>query len=68
MALEDGVDEELAAWRRVADEIARWRKPWWPVIATGVVGTAVALWAGLMWGGVATPPALLLDLLRAVGF
>ncbi len=57
LELEQRVDQEFSIWRGVADEIARWRKPLWPVILTGVVGLVAALWGGLVLGGLMAPPA-----------
>ena len=52
LALEVGVEAEVAKWRSVADQVARWRRPLWPVVVFGLVATAIATWVGLMWGGV----------------
>jgi hypothetical protein len=57
LELEQRVDQEFSIWRSVADEIARWRKPLWPVMVTGVVGVVAALWGGLVMGGLVVPPA-----------
>lgn len=57
LELEQRVDQEYSVWRSVADEIARWRKPLWPVVLTGVVGVVAALWSGLVLGGLVVPPA-----------
>ncbi len=62
MLLEDGVATELGAWKAVGDEISRWRKSLWPVYLVGTVGASVAVWAGLMWGGVINTPAWLFGL------
>ncbi len=62
MLLEDGVATELGAWKAVGDEISRWRKSLWPVYLVGTVGASVAVWAGLMWGGVINTPAWLIGL------
>jgi hypothetical protein len=59
LALEDAVDAELARWNDVAATVARWRRPWWPVMAVGAPATALALWLGLVLGGYVTPPAWL---------
>jgi hypothetical protein len=70
MALEGSVKQELAGWRAVADEIARWRKPLWPVFVVGGSVAAVATWAGLLWGGVIPVPEWLgrvWDMLRSLG-
>ncbi len=70
MALEDSLEQELAVWRTVADGIARWRKPLWPVFVVGGLGAAAATWAGLLWGGAIPVPAWLArlwDMLRSLG-
>jgi hypothetical protein len=56
LALEDGVRQELARWDGVAGSIAAWRRPWWPVLAVGVVLAAAAVWLGLVLGGYVAPP------------
>ena len=66
MLLEDGVASELDAWRAVGDEISRWRKSLWPVYVVGTVGASVAVWAGLVWGGVFNTPAWLIGLWQAL--
>ena len=66
MLLENQVAKELDAWRAVGDEISRWRKSLWPVYLFGTVGASVAVWAGLIWGGVLNTPAWLIGLWRIV--
>ena len=56
LELEDRVDQEFATWRAVADEIARWRKPLWPVVVSGVIGLLGAVWGGALLGGFVAPP------------
>lgn len=70
MALEDNVEQELAVWRTVADGVARWRRPLWPVFVVGGVAVVVAVWTGLLWGGALPVPewlARVWDMLRALG-
>lgn len=62
LALEDGVEGELARWSEVADRIARWRRPLWPVIALGLLLALGAAWFGLVFGGYLRVPAWLLRL------
>ena len=66
MLLEDGVAKELDAWKAVADDISRWRKSLWPVYLFGAVGASVAVWAGLIWGGVLNMPAWLIAMWQAL--
>ncbi len=54
--LEQAVDIELRNWKRVADDVSRWRKPMWPVVIFGVAGMAIACWIGLLWGGILPRP------------
>ncbi len=67
MALEEAADHEIGVWRKVADEISRWRKPLWPVYLVVILGSAVAAWGGLVWGGVIPPPTWATVLWHAVG-
>lgn len=66
LELEDAVDEEVARWRRTADEIACWRRSLWPglVVAAGVL--TVAVWLGLVFGGYLPTPAWLASVWRAL--
>jgi hypothetical protein len=59
LSLEDALDTEIARWDQVAATLARWRRPWWPVIAVGVPAWAFALWLGLVLGGYLTAPGWL---------
>ncbi len=62
LALEDAVEAEQARWTEVADRVARWRKPLWPVIVFGLLGVLVAAWFGLAFGGYLPAPAWLVRL------
>ena len=66
LELEDRVDQEFATWRAVADEIARWRKPLWPVVVTGIIGLLGAVWGGALLGGFVAPPDWLRGLWRSI--
>lgn len=59
LALEQAVDREIEYWQTVADTLAAWRKPLWPVVVFGAVGTALATWLGLMLGGFVPVPVAL---------
>jgi hypothetical protein len=48
---------EVETWLRVADEVARWRKPLWPVLVVGLLAVGLAAYLGLMVGGVVSVPA-----------
>ena len=67
MALEEAAGHEIGVWRKVADEISRWRKPRWPVYLVGILGSAAGAWGGLVWGGVIPPPTWATVLWDAVG-
>ena len=56
LALEQALDRENTRWRSVADEVARWRKPMWPVAVMGAVLLAIAVWLGLVFGGYVESP------------
>lgn len=56
LALEAAIDAEEQSWRRRADEIARWRRPYWPVLLVGAVTIVIAVWLGLVFGGYGTAP------------
>jgi hypothetical protein len=43
----------------VADRVASWRRPWWPVVVVGAPLAAAAGWLGLVFGGYVAPPAWL---------
>jgi hypothetical protein len=54
--LELAVDEEVAHWLTVADDVARWRKPLWPVAVAGTMAVTITVWLGLVFGGYVDPP------------
>lgn len=62
LALEDAAEAEAARWAEVADRIAQWRKPLWPVWALGALGLILAAWVGLMYGGYLPTPEWLIQL------
>jgi len=62
LALEDAVEAETVRWAQVADRVARWRKPLWPVWVVGALGAVLAVWLGLMFGGYLPAPEWLLRL------
>lgn len=66
LALEDAIDREADRWRGVADAVARWRRPLWPVLSAGVVAVVLAAWLGLVLGGFLESPAWLTELWRSV--
>jgi hypothetical protein len=39
------------------DEVARWRKPLWPVAVVGLMAVGLAVWLGLVLGGYIDSPA-----------
>jgi len=57
--LERRAYRELDEWAHIAARVAQWRRPLWPVLAAGIVGVAVAIWLGLVFGGYVPPPAWL---------
>jgi hypothetical protein len=62
LALEDAVETETAHWTEVADRVARWRKPLWPVWVFGTFALLLATWMGLMFGGYLPTPEWLVRL------
>lgn len=62
LALEQAVATERAAWERVAQRAARWRRPLWPVLVVAPPLLALAVWLGLIFGGYVPAPAWLHDL------
>jgi len=56
LELELAVEQEVTHWLAVADGIARWRKPMWPVAVVGAVALTIAAWLGLVFGGYVGPP------------
>ncbi len=59
LALEHGVEREESRWKAVADQVARWRRPQWPVWLVGALVLLPALWLGLMLGGYVDIPSWL---------
>ncbi|UCG86543.1 MAG: hypothetical protein JSW71_22035 [Gemmatimonadota bacterium] len=57
--LELVVGQEVTHWLAVGDDVARWRRPLWPVVVVGAVAVAIAAWLGLVFGGYVAPPAWL---------
>lgn len=66
IALEQAVDKEGERWMGVADRVAAWRKPLWPVYTVGIVAMGVAVWLGLIFGGYLDPPAWMVRIWQAV--
>lgn len=62
LALEDAVEAETVRWAEVADRVARWRKPLWPVWVLGALGALLAVWLGLTFGGYLPAPEWLVRL------
>jgi hypothetical protein len=62
LALEDAVELEAGRWTDVADRVAAWRKPLWPVFVVGGIVLLAALWLGLTFGGYLPAPAWLVRL------
>ncbi len=64
--LERRLESELLASQTVMDDVAQWRRPWWPVTVVGPIVLGVALWLGLVLGGYLTPPSWLAQLWQQV--
>jgi hypothetical protein len=56
LALEDQLHQEERQWEDVADTVARWRRPLWPIAAVGVPALAGAAWLGMVLGGYVPAP------------
>ena len=56
LEIEASLLAEVGNWLRVADEVARWRKPLWPVLLVGLLASGLAAYLGLMVGGVLPVP------------
>lgn len=67
LSLEEAIRSELAWCDQVADEIAGWRKPLWPVAVVGGVLMVAAVWLGLVLGGYLASPGWLTHVWEAVG-
>ena len=59
LALEAALAAEWQIWGREVEAVRGWRRPLWPLVATGLVLFAIAGWAGLVLGGYLPVPALL---------
>jgi len=66
LSLESSIDTELNRWESVADHVAAWRPPVWPVAVGGLMLLAVALWLGLILGGQIPAPTWFTGLWQAV--
>jgi len=64
LLLEDRVEGELGRFDAVLERVARWRKPWWPVLVTGGAALALAVWLGLVLGGYLPAPGFLAPLVN----
>lgn len=56
LALEEAVVVEGARWDEAVHDVLAWKKSMWPVVVTGVVAVAVAVWLGLVFGGYLDSP------------
>jgi hypothetical protein len=57
LALEQSVVIEAGKWDGVVRDVSAWKKPMWPVVITGILATAGAVWLGLVFGGyIDSPP------------
>jgi hypothetical protein len=65
LLLEDRVEGELGRFDAVLDRVARWRKPWLPVLLTGGAALGLAVWLGLVLGGYLPAPGFLASLVAA---
>ena len=66
LELEEAIESEWRHWERVADAVARWRKPLWPVLIVGCIVIVGAAWLGLVMGGYIAAPVWLQDAWRWV--
>jgi len=55
--LEHRLEAELLTAQTALDDVAQWRRPWWPVVAIGTIVLVAAVWLGLILGGYLTPPS-----------
>ena len=56
LELELAIEEEERRWLRLADEVAGWHRPLWPVLVAIVPALGVAVWLGLVLGGYVDAP------------
>jgi len=66
--LEHRLEAELQTAQTALDDVAQWRRPWWPVVAVGTIVMVAATWLGLVLGGYLTPPSWFAQLWRRVVF
>ena len=57
LALEEAVVIEGAKWDEAVRDVSAWKRPMWPVVATGVVAAGGAVWLGLVFGGYIDSPS-----------
>lgn len=65
-ALEQVAADEVARKLQIAEQIAKWRKPLWPVFVVAAVALPVALWFGLVLGGYLAAPDWLTNIWEMV--
>jgi hypothetical protein len=56
LALEGVVGTEVAQRLKIADQVARWRRPVWPILIVAVVVLPAVAWLGLVLGGYLEAP------------
>jgi hypothetical protein len=56
--------QELSTWDRRATEIRQWKRPWTPLVVTGLLLLGFATWLGLVLGGYLPAPGWLSPLTR----
>jgi len=66
LALAQAVEVEVAQRLKIADEVARWRRPLWPILIFAAVALPAAAWFGLVLGGYVTPPSWLTHIWQMV--
>jgi hypothetical protein len=62
LALEESVEAEGTHWGAIAERVAAWRRPMWPVFVVSAIALAVAIWLGLAFGGWVPSPNWLVHL------
>jgi hypothetical protein len=56
LALEDALHREWRSWEGEVEDLRRWRRPRWPLILSGIILFATALYLGLVLGGYLAVP------------
>ena len=56
--------QELSTWDRRATEIRQWRRPWTPLVVSGLFLVGITTWLGLVLGGYLPVPRWLAPLAR----